>query len=466
MVASASRPLTQHYPAPGEVEHDADEIWRLSRDCLIEVADQVGASRLAALGITNQRETVVLWDRETGAPLAPAIVWQDRRTADQCARLRDAGHEPLVQARTGLLLDPYFSATKIRWALDHWPAVADAHRQGRLATGTVESWLVWKLSGGAAHITDATNASRTLLMDLATCQWDAEMLALFGVPASILPSITDCAGPLAETRITGRPLPITGMAGDQQAAAIGQACLQPGSMKATYGTGAFLLAHAGESVPASRHRLLATLAWRLGGQPAYALEGAIFVAGSAVQWLRDGLGLIASAAETEALARSVPDSGGVVFVPALAGLGAPHWAPLARGALTGLTGGSTRAHVARATLEAMAMQTADLVTALEADGVAVTALRVDGGMVANDWLCQDLADGLGVPVARPKVIETTAMGAAMLAAVGVGLFHDLDHASDMVQPDRSFAPDATDEERGQRRAHWSAAVRRVLDAAP
>lgn len=464
IVSSSARPLTQHYPASGHVEHDAAEIWRLSRDCLLEVADSVGMPRIATIGITNQRETVVLWDKVSGEPVCPAIVWQDRRTADACAALKAQGHEPQVQATTGLLLDPYFSATKIRWAMDNWPAVSEAHANGRLLFGTVESWLIWKLSAGQRHITDATNASRTLLMNLQSCTWDADMMALFNLPADILPTITDCAGPLATTQLLGQPVSITGSAGDQQAASIGQACLAPGELKATYGTGAFLLAHAGAHVPVSSHRLLATMAFQLDGKPAYALEGAIFVAGAAVQWLRDGLGLIASAAETEALARSVPDSGGVQFVPALAGLGAPHWSPTARGLITGLSGGTTKAHIARATLEAMGQQTADLADALTADGVAVTALRVDGGMVANDWLCQDLADSLGISVQRPAVIETTAMGAAMLAALGAGLFPSLAAAAAaMVKPDRSFAPEAPESERIARRAAWAHAVSLALD---
>ncbi len=479
IVASAGRPITQHYPQPGWVEHDAGEIWRASRDCLIEVANAVeaprinaveaprinavGAPRIAAIGITNQRETTVFWDRGSGEPVAPAIVWQDRRTAQTCARLRADGHEPAVQAQTGLLLDPYFSATKIRWALDNWPAVASALADGRLAVGTIESWLIWKLSAGARHVTDASNASRTLLMDLATCEWDAGLLALFDVPRSILPEIVDCAGPLATTALLGGEIAITGSAGDQQAAAIGQACLSPGQVKATYGTGCFLLAHAGSVPPKSTHRLLATVAWRLGGVPAYALEGSIFTAGAAVQWLRDGLGIIASSAETEALAQSVPDSGGVVFVPALAGMGAPHWRPEARGTLTGLSGGTTRAHIARATLEAMGQQTADLVDAFAADGVLVARLRVDGGMTANDWLCQDLADSLGVVVERPRVIETTALGAAMLAGVGAGLFASLsDAAVAMSAPDRAFTPAATPEARAARRAAWARAVRQTL----
>ncbi|GGE04853.1 glycerol kinase [Polymorphobacter glacialis] len=463
IVANLGKPITQHYPRPGWVEHDAGEIWRASRDCLIEVADIVGVPRVAAIAITNQRETVVFWDRVSGEPVAPAIVWQDRRTAEACAALQAAGHEAMVQAVTGLILDPYFSGTKIRWALDNWPAVAAAQTAGRLLVGTVESWLIWKLSAGTRHITDATNASRTLLMNLAACKWSPELLGLFGVPAGILPQITDCAGALATTALLGQEIPITGSAGDQQAAAIGQACLSPGQLKATYGTGCFLLAHTGPVAAKSAHRLLSTVAWRLAGVPAYALEGSIFTAGAAVQWLRDGLGIIGDSRETEALAQSVPDSGGVVFVPALAGMGAPHWQPGARGTLTGLSGGTTRAHIVRATLEAMGQQTADLVDALAADGVPAEKLRVDGGMVANDWLCQDLADSLGIAVERPRVIETTALGAAMLAGVGAGLFADLHTAAAaMAAPDRTFTPVAAPETRAARRAGWARAVRQTL----
>ncbi len=463
IIASAGNPITQHYPQSGWVEHDAGEIWAASRDCLMAVAAEVGAANIVAIGITNQRETTVFWDRETGEPIAPAIVWQDRRTADVCAALQAAGHEPAVQAQTGLLIDPYFSATKIRWALDNWPQLAAAEKVGRLLVGTVESWLIWKLSGGARHITDATNAARTLLMDLATCQWDAGLCDLFGVPATILPEITDCAGALATTSLLGRVIPITGSAGDQQAAAIGQACLSPGQLKATYGTGCFLLAHAGAVPPRSTHRLLSTVAWRLHGVPAYALEGSIFTAGAAVQWLRDGLGIIANSADSEALAQSVPDSGGVVFVPSLAGMGAPHWRPGARGVITGLSGGTTRAHIVRATLEAMGQQTADLVEALAADGVVAEKLRVDGGMTANNWLCQDIADSLGVPVERPRVIETTALGAAMLAGVGAGMFADLAAAAAaMAAADRSFVPATDSAARRVRRTNWAHAVLQAL----
>ncbi len=461
IVAQAGRPLTQHYPQPGWVEHDAGEIWSLSLAALREVADAVGVARIACIGITNQRETIVFWDRATGEPLAPAIVWQDRRTADLCERLKAEGHEAAVQAKTGLVLDPYFSGTKIVWALEHWPAVRAAADAVTLALGTVDSYLLFRLTGGATHATDATNASRMLLMDLATCAWDEDMIALLGGPRAALPRITDCAGSLGTTRLLGPAIPITASVGDQQAAAIGQACLSPGMVKATYGTGAFVLAHAGPVAPVSRHRLLSTVAWRLASVPAYALEGSIFTAGSAVQWLRDSLGLIASSAESEALAASVPDSGGVVVVPALAGMGAPHWRADARGLVTGLTAGTTRAHVVRATLEAMGQQTADLLEALAADGVTPSRLRVDGGMAANDWLCRDLADSIGLIVERPAVIETTALGCAMLAGVGAGLFASLDEAAAMARPDRVFRPGG-EELRQARRDRWAHAVRQAL----
>ncbi len=464
IVASAARPITQHYPASGWVEHDADELWTLSRDCLEEVAAAVGAERIACLGITNQRETVVFWDAGTGAALAPAIVWQDRRGAALCDRWRSEGLEPAVQAATGLVIDPYFSASKIAWALAEWPAVADAAAAGRLRLGTVDSWLLHKLTGGAVHATDATNAARTLLMDLGTCRWDEGLPARFGVPLSALPAIVDCAGQLGDATIAGRAVPITGCAGDQHAAAVGQACLRPGMVKATYGTGTFVLAHAGARRADSSHRLLATLAWRLDGVPAFALEGSIFTSGAAVQWLRDGIGVIATAAETETLAMTVPDSGGVVVVPAFTGMGAPHWRADVRGLITGVTAATTRAHLARATLEAVAQQTADLLDALAADGVACTRLRVDGGMVANDWFCQNLADTLGVTVERPRVIETTALGAAMLAGVGAGLFADLADAAVMHAAERVFTPGVDADERAAGRARWAKAVRQALAA--
>ena len=462
IVASAVRVITQHYPASGWVEHDADELWTLSRACVDEVAGAVGVDRIVCLGVTNQRETVVFWDRVTGAALAPAIVWQDRRGATLCEQWRADGLEPAIQVTTGLVLDPYFSASKIVWALANWPAVGEAAATGALMLGTVDAWLLFKLTDGAVHSTDATNASRTLLMDLATCAWDAGLIARFRVSNTALPKITDCAGALGFATIAGRQIPITGCAGDQHAAAIGQACLSPGMVKATFGTGTFVLAHAGTVPPSSSHRLLATLAWRLDGVAAYAVEGSVFTAGAAVQWLRDGIGVIASAPETEALARSVPDSGGVVVVPAFTGMGAPHWRADVRGLITGVTAATTRAHLARATLEAVVQQTADLLDALAADGVTTKCLRVDGGMVANDWLCQHLADVLGLPVERPRVIETTALGAAMLAGVGAGWFADLTEASAMHAVDRVFTPAMTPDTRAAARARWAHAVRQAL----
>ncbi len=423
--------ITQHYPQPGWVEHDAHEIWeatlRCARECLSAAG---GAQNFAAIGITNQRETVVAWDRTSGEPLARAIVWQDRRTAPFCDTLRDGGHEAAVQQATGLLLDPYFSATKMRWLLDNSGEVAAAAQTGALAFGTVESWLVWKLTGGS-HLSDASNASRTLLLPLDGAQFDPGLCDLFGVPRAALPQVVNCAGDFGTTAagLFDAPLPIRGLAGDQQAATVGQGCNEPGEVKATYGTGAFVLANMGTTLPRSRHRLLGTVLTQLGGQRTYALEGSVFVAGSLIKWLRDSLGIIASAAETAALAASVPDTGGVVLVPALSGLGAPHWRPDARAALTGMSFATTRAHLARAALEATANSTRDLMDAFAADGAPWASLRIDGGMSANDWLAQDLANILDIAVERPEMVETTALGAAMLAALGSGWFGGLDEAA-------------------------------------
>jgi len=460
LLGSAACALTQHYPAPGHVEHDATEIWERTRTVAAEmVALAGGPDAIAAIGITNQRETVVFWDRITGEPLGPAIVWQDRRTADACRTLREAGEELGVQARTGLLLDPYFSGTKIAWGCAQRDAVRDAG--DRLAVGTVESWLVWKLTGGL-HITDATNASRTLLMALGSGAWDDGLLELFGVKRGVLPEIVDCAGRFATTSAFGGSIPICGLAGDQQAATIGQACLARGETKATFGTGAFVLTQYGDRLPASRHRLLATVAWQLDGKRAYALEGSVFVAGSLIQWLRDTVGLIGDAAETEALARSVPDSAGVYCVPALSGLGAPWWQAEARGALTGLSFASGRAHIVRAALESMAHQAHDLKTAFSADGADWKRLRIDGGMVANDWMAQDLADVLGIEVERPKFAETTALGAAMLAGVGCGLFGSLAEAAAMRGKVETFTPRLGSELRQLRLDGWRRAVESVV----
>ena len=456
------RDLTQYYPAPGLVEHDADEIWRLSLACAqAMVAQAGGADRIAAIGITNQRETIVFWDKETGAPLGPAIVWQDRRTADLCRTLKEAGHEAALQDRTGLLLDPYFSASKIRWAVESWPQLRQAG--DRLALGTVESWLVWKLTNGL-HISDATNASRTALMDIAGGVWDFGLLELFAVKSAALPEIVDCAGAFGTTDpdLFGGAIPITGMAGDQQAAAIGQACLRPGDTKATYGTGAFVLTHTGSDRRPSTNRLLSTVVWQLGGERTFALEGSVFVAGSLIKWLRDDLGILASAEESERLARSVPDSGGVALVPALSGLGAPHWEPEARAAITGLSFASGKAHIARAALEAMAHQTHDLMAAFTADGAAWECLKIDGGMVANDWMAQDLADVLGLEVERPEFVETTALGAAMLAGIGCGLFGSLEEASAMRGRVERFHPAMSSDVRAARLEGWEKALKAAL----
>ena len=460
----AQQELTQYYPRAGWVEHDAAEIWDKTLACARQVVTQAGgADRIAAIGITNQRETVVAWDKPSGKPLHRALVWQDRRTAEVCDALRAAGQEPVVQAATGLLLDPYFSATKMRWLIDNSPAVKAAADDGRLALGTVESWLVYKLTGGAL-LTDASNASRTSLLPLAGSSWDEGLCDLFGVPRGALPEVVDNAGNYGKTlpELLGGAIPITGLAGDQQSATIGQGCLNPGETKATYGTGAFVLANMGGEVPRSGHRLLGTVLYQLGGTRSYALEGSVFVAGSLIKWLRDSLGIIADASETAALAASVPDSGGVVVVPALSGLGAPHWRPEARASITGMSFATTRAHVARAALEAMAQQTHDLATAFAADGAGWKMLKIDGGMSANDWMAQDLADMLEIPVERPDFVETTALGAAMLAGVGVGHYASLEAAAqEMRGAVRRFVPNLDEEARAARLRAWHKALAAV-----
>lgn len=458
----AQRALTTTYPQPGWVEQDAEEIWRLTLEAARDAVGEGGA-RIAGIGLTNQRETIVFWDRRSGAALAPAIVWQDRRTADACAQLREEGHEPAIQATTGLLLDPYFSATKIRWALDNWPALRAAG--DRLCVGTVDSWLLFRLTGGL-HVTDATNASRTQLMDLQG-GWDAGLCDLFGVPRAALPEIVDGAGPIGFTLPGhfGQPIAITGIAGDQQAAAIGQGCFRPGETKATYGTGAFILTHAGPTPPVSANHLLSTIAWQLGGERRYALEGSLFVAGQMIHWLRDELGLIASSGECEALARSVPDSGGVQIVPGFAGLGAPHWRPDARGAILGLTLGSGRRQIVRAALEAVANQSAELQRAFAADGVQWSRLKIDGGMAANDFLAQDLADILGIIVERPANVESTVIGAAILGAVGAGMHATLQEAAAAMRGAvDEFEPAMTVDNRAARLNRWDQAVAAVIEA--
>ena len=461
---SAQQEITQYYPKAGWVEHDAGEIWERTLTCARSVVEKAGgAEKVACIGITNQRETIVAWDRSNGKPLARAIVWQDRRTADFCAGLRAEGHEADVQRRTGLLLDPYFSGTKMRWMLDNEPAVQRAAHAGTLAFGTIESWLTYKLTGGA-HVTDASNASRTLLMELGGDGFDEGLCELFGVPHGALPQVVDNAGALgvAREQWLGAEIPITGMAGDQQAATVGQACLAPGETKATYGTGAFVLTNKGEEIPASDNRLLGTVLYQLDGQRTYAIEGSVFVAGSLVQWLRDSLGIIEVASQTEELARSIDDTGGVTIVPALAGLGAPHWNAEARGVITGLSFHSGKAELARAALEAMAHQTSDLASAFAADGAPWGTLKIDGGMSSNDWMAQDLADILDIPVERPEFVETTALGTAMLAAVGAGLHPDLRTAGKEMRGTLSrFAPNMDAAVREERLRCWRKALAAV-----
>ncbi|MEC8179977.1 MAG: glycerol kinase GlpK [Pseudomonadota bacterium] len=460
VAGTAQAEITQHFPQPGRVEHDAQEIWQASLNCARRVLGNRPPESIAAIGITNQRETVVAWDRETLKPLARAIVWQDRRTADVCRRLRDEGREEAVHKETGLLLDPYFSATKMRWMLENVDAVAQAQEAGRLAFGTVESWLVAKLSGGA-HVSDASNASRTLLLPLGEAGFSPDLCDLFGVPHEALPQVVDTHGEIARTdpELFGRAIPICGLVGDQQAATIGQGCLSEGETKATYGTGAFILANHGTQIPHSEHRLLSTVLTQNDGQRTYAIEGSVFVAGSLIQWLRDSLGLIDSAQETGALARSVENSGEVVIVPALAGLGAPHWRAEARGLIAGLSFSTGKAHIVRAALESMSCQTYDLATAFAADGARWESLRIDGGMSANDWLAQDIADILNIAVERPRFVETTALGAAVAAATGAGWFADLQGAVEAMRgPIDRFEPEMDEGVRKERLERWAQAL--------
>ncbi|HEY3236468.1 MAG TPA: glycerol kinase GlpK [Polyangiaceae bacterium] len=467
----ATREFPQHFPRPGWVEHDPDEIWASVVDAFREALREAGirGADVGAIGITNQRETTLLWDRRTDAAVHPAIVWQDRRTADFCRELQRAGHEEAVVATTGLVLDPYFSATKLRWMLDLVDGAKERANAGELAFGTVDSYLVWRLAGGGAgaapHVTDVTNASRTLLMDLGTRTWSATMCDLMGIPKAVLPTITPSAGRIATTRALPElpdGIPISGVAGDQHAALFGQGCFAAGEAKCTYGTGAFLLVNTGSQPTRSHHGLLSTLGWQIGDQVVYALEGSCFVAGAAVQWLRDGLGLIRTASEIEPLAGSVTSTGGVVFVPALAGLGAPHWDPSARGLICGLTRGTTRAHLARAVLESIALEVNDVLTAMADDlGRPISRMRVDGGAAANDLLMQLQADISAVLVERPAELETTARGAAMLAGIGAGLFAGGRDAAKMVQIEKTFGVDMNEEQRNSILELWRDAIRRA-----
>jgi len=469
-IAMAQQEFPQIFPSPGWVEHDPEDIWNTSVATVREAMAKAGlaAKDIAGVGITNQRETALLWDRASGKPIHNAIVWQDRRTADRCAALRHDGQEALVTDKTGLLLDPYFSATKIEWMLDHVEGARAAAEAGRLAFGTVDTFLLWRLTGGRVHVTDATNAARTLLLDIHTGAWDDALGALFGVPAALLPQVRDCAGDFGTTEpaLLGGPIRILGVAGDQQAATIGQGCFRPGMIKSTYGTGCFALLNTGEQAVRSKNRLLSTIAYQLEGKRTYALEAAIFIAGAAVQWLRDGLKLIATAAETAALAAAADPAEQVYLVPAFVGLGAPYWDSDARGALYGLTRKSGRPEFARAALEAVGYQTRDLIEAMRADwpeaSGAETVLRVDGGMTESEWVMQFLADILAAPVDRPVVMETTALGAAYLAGRAGGIYPDLAGFADMWALDRRFMPRMSSATRERKFAGWREAVRRTL----
>jgi glycerol kinase len=470
IVASAQREFTQFFPHTGWVEHDANEIWETQHATIEEVLHKadVKPGDLAAVGITNQRETTVLWDRKTGNPIAPAIVWQDRRTADLCASLRSAGYETEVMRRTGLLLDPYFSGTKLSWLLDHVPGARERAARGELCFGTIDSWLAWKLSDGRHHVTDVSNASRTLLLNLSG-EWDDWMLNLLRIPKEILPTVLPSSFDIGiRLKLGDAEIPLTGLAGDQQSALFGQACLQPGMAKNTYGTGCFMLMHTGKKPLASSHRLLTTIACSPTGHAGrpdlnYALEGSVFVGGAVVQWLRDGLGFVTRAEDIEALASSVPDHGGVYVVPAFTGLGSPHWDPFARGSIVGITRGTTRGHIARAALESIAFQSAELLQAMQQDAASpLRELRVDGGASRNNFLMQFQSDLLGVPVIRPAVTETTALGAAYLAGIAVGFWASTDEISSRWRVERRFEPTMSRDVAAARMHEWSRAVERSL----
>ena len=468
VLGSAQQEFRQIFPHPGWVEHDPLEIWRTQRDVAAQALGAAGLSArdVGAIGITNQRETTLLWERATGRPVAHAIVWQDRRTASRCDALRQTGHEDTFTRKTGLLLDAYFSGTKLAWLLDNVAGARARAVRGELAFGTVDSWLAWQLSAGAAHVTDVSNASRTLLFNIHTLDWDDELLAILDIPRAVLPRVVPSSARIALSGCEGLPsgIPLAGIAGDQQAALFGQACHAPGMAKNTYGTGCFLLMNTGDKPSVSNNRLLATVAWQREGKTAYALEGSVFIAGAAIQWLRDGLGLIERASDIDALAASVPDAGGVHFVPALSGLGAPYWDPHARGTIIGITRGTTRAHLARATLDAIAFQSAELIDAMAADcAIALAELRVDGGATASNLLMQTQADLLGVPVVRPRVTETTALGAAYLAGLAVGFWKDEAEIASLWARDRVFEPQLSRDAARTRLDGWKRAVARSRD---
>ena len=465
-IASSYQEFRQIFPQPGWVEHDPEEIWASVRDTVQTVVKQVPQGSIAGIGITNQRETTVVWDRDTGKPVYNAIVWQCRRTAERCDELIRAGEADLLRERTGLPVDAYFSATKIEWILDNVPGALEKARADKFLFGNTDSWVLWKLTGGKVHATDYTNASRTMLFNLATLDWDEEIMRMFGIPASMLPEIKPSSGIVGETVQIGElpaGIPIAGIAGDQQAALFGQACFEPGTMKNTYGTGSFILLNVGKKRPTSKHGLIATVACGSRGEPVYALEGAVFIAGAAIQWLRDGLGILASAADSERMAKSVEDNGGVYFVPALVGLGAPYWDQNARGAIFGLTRGTTANHLVRAALEAICYQTRDVFEAMQTDsGLEIESLKVDGGAAANDFLCQFQADILGIEVIRPTVIETTSLGAAYLAGLALGYWKDAEDIRRCWHEDRVFKPQIPRDTAARLYAGWHEAVSRTL----
>ena len=461
----SQKEFTQHFPHPGWVEHDPMEIWATESGVMMEAVAALRAEpdEIAAIGITNQRETTVVWEAATGKPVCNAIVWQDRRTSEYCDSLKAAGWTDRIREKTGLLVDAYFSGTKIRWILENVPGARERAERGELRFGTVDCWLVWNLTGGRVHVTDVSNASRTMLFNIHTLEWDRELLELLGVPASMMPEVRSSSEVYGTTALLGGEIPVAGMAGDQQAALFGQMCTEPGTVKNTYGTGCFLLMNTGTTPILSRNNLLTTIAWKIGDEVHYALEGSIFVAGSVVQWLRDGLGIIKSSSEIEALARTVPDNGGVHFVPALTGLGAPYWDPYAKGTITGITRGTTAAHIARAALEGIAFQTMDIVAAMGKDaGVPLKALKVDGGASRNNLLMQFQADVIGAHVIRPQVTETTALGAAYLAGIAVGFWDGIADVQQQWKAERVFRPEASQESVAAAKADWADAIARTL----
>ena len=451
------------FPRQGWVEQNAVKIWCSVRALLGEAVASVGDGEIAALGISNQRETTIVWDAVSGRPICNAIVWQDRRSSDYCDQLKAHGLEEMIREKTGLIIDAYFSATKIRWILDNVPGAMAKAKAGRLRFGTMDSWLVWNLTGGEVHVTDVTNASRTMLFNINTLQWDDELLNLFGIPESMLPEVRDSAGTVGETTVLGRSIPISGIIGDQQSSLFGQMCVEEGAVKNTYGTGCFLLMNCGNRPVLSENRLLTTVAWKIGDRVDYALEGSIFAAGAVVRWLRDGLGLISESSEIESLAASVPDSGGVCFVPALTGMGAPYWNPDARGVITGLTLGVSAAHIARAALEGIAFQTMDVVAAMERDaGILISELKVDGGASRNNLMMQFQADVLGTEVIRSSLSEVTALGAAYMAGLGVGIWKSVGELKDHWESGRRFSRRASERRMNEARAAWAAAVKKAL----